>query len=369
MQAKVVGPNDTYNLVHDFKEDWQIYNESYKSYLPYNIEANSQVESLSLRLDLKLYHGFSVIYRSEKENYLFINEKLYRFLPAKKWVLLDIDSLQRNLKQENVYFTFTGANLSSNNIEFYIASNAVEDKQVIKISDSLLKILPRNFSEFDNFSIIIMLFLLFFAALLKQNFNKFYIQYFNVKSLLTIQSRDDPYFFISPFDLKNLLFVLYVGLLVSYLVMIVFNQSNHDLPYYNYIKHDDTLLGIFIIYTKITLIVFLVFILKTLALYLFGNLFKIEKTINLHFYKIVQSSILVYIFFVVFTLFLEVFYENAFQYLSILLIFPIAISYILRIFLIFFSINKISKIDNLYLFSYLCIVELIPIVLLFRFTV
>ncbi|MFC0184764.1 hypothetical protein ACFFJX_20520 [Pseudarcicella hirudinis] len=49
------------------------------------------------------------------------------------------------------------------------------------------------------------------------------------------------------------------------------------------------------------------------------------------------------------------------------LLIPVVIFFILRLLLIYFTINKLTSLKNLYLFSYLCIVELIPVIIGIRF--
>jgi len=50
-----------------------------------------------------------------------------------------------------------------------------------------------------------------------------------------------------------------------------------------------------------------------------------------------------------------------------ILFIPVTLFYLARLLLLYFSINKLSDAKNLYLFSYLCIVELVPFIIGVKF--
>ena len=52
-QAASVGPNDSYYLVQDFKTDWQVYDERYKSYVPFIRERHQNYRSVSVLFNLE----------------------------------------------------------------------------------------------------------------------------------------------------------------------------------------------------------------------------------------------------------------------------------------------------------------------------
>ena len=90
-----IGPGSSYYLVHDYQDDWQVFDSRYKAYVPYVREQHNDYNSFSLFFDIENYKGYKLLYRSERENYLFIDATLQKKLPTTSWVVLDIDSLQQ----------------------------------------------------------------------------------------------------------------------------------------------------------------------------------------------------------------------------------------------------------------------------------
>ena len=89
-----LSPDNSFYIVHDYQENWQVFDERYKAYVPYVREQHKDYNSFSLFFDIENYKGYKILYRSEKENYLFIDASLQKQLPISTLLVLDIDSLQ-----------------------------------------------------------------------------------------------------------------------------------------------------------------------------------------------------------------------------------------------------------------------------------
>jgi hypothetical protein len=116
-------------------------------------------------------------------------------------------------------------------------------------------------------------------------------------------------------------------------------------------------------YFRICLFVFTALIAKFFFISFVGQLFNLEKIVDIHYFKIIQSSI---IFFSALVLTVMILFMNYLpkdiDWQTILLI-PIIIFYLIRFFILFFTINRVLPIQGLYIFSYLCVVEILPLIL------
>jgi len=56
-----VGPEKQYFLVYDFKNDWLVYDGSYKSYVPYISEEHRNQPALSLMVDVESNRRYSLL--------------------------------------------------------------------------------------------------------------------------------------------------------------------------------------------------------------------------------------------------------------------------------------------------------------------
>jgi hypothetical protein len=135
------------------------------------------------------------------------------------------------------------------------------------------------------------------------------------------------------------------------------------------LQEGDTLGVLLSNYFRISLAVFVIMVIKYFFIGLVGQLFNLEKIVDLHYFKIVQSSSLFYsaLVLVLSILFMQ-YLPNDFNW-QVYLFTPIVAFYFIRIFILYFTIIRSIPKQSLYLISYLCIVEILPVILGIRFAI
>lgn len=135
------------------------------------------------------------------------------------------------------------------------------------------------------------------------------------------------------------------------------------------LQEGDTLGVLLSNYFRISLAVFVIMVMKYFFIGLVGQLFNLEKIVDLHYFKIVQASILFYsaLVLVLSILFMQ-YLPNDFNW-QVYLFTPIVAFYFIRIFILYFTIIRSIPKQSLYLISYLCIVEILPVILGIRFAI
>ncbi|MBB6005625.1 DUF4271 domain-containing protein [Arcicella rosea] len=362
-----VGPSNSFYLVHDYHDDWQVYDEPYKAYVPYVRELHKDYNSFSLFCDIENYKTYKILYYSSKENYLFINASLQQKLPVNQWLVLDVDSLQNVYKKTKLFITIYGTNTNVDELMLYVGNPKSTSQAVIELSESLLTIIPREISSFQNF-FVIGIFLLVCAYAFLYNYQpKSFERFFSPKDLLTISLRDDTFVVNKPFDLGNLLFVINLSFTIGFIFMLIIIEKNDLFSTSTILQEGETLGVLFSNFLVITSIIFGAYIFKYVSLMILSNLYRLDKIINIHFFKIIQASsiffLIVLIVLTYSTISIPEITKNAEKYLFL----PVSIFFIGRLALLYFTINKMTSLKNLYLFSYLCIVELIPLIVGIRF--
>jgi hypothetical protein len=116
----------------------------------------------------------------------------------------------------------------------------------------------------------------------------------------------------------------------------------------------------------LSLVAFVLLLGKYVMLEVLGSLYKLQSIINVHYFKALQSSLL---FFTFLTLLLAAVAYNtsATTWPQGAILVPLVAFYLIRLALLYLVIRSMEPIKNLYLFSYLCIVELIPLIIGLRF--
>lgn len=362
-----LSPDNSFYIVHDYQEDWQVFDERYKAYVPYVREQHKDYNSFSLFFDIENYKGYKILYRSEKENYLFIDASLQKQLPISTLLVLDIDSLQNVFGKTKLFLTIYGTNTNVEDLSVQIGNKISKAQKAIEMNESLLTILPRDISPFQNFFVLGLLVLVCFYAFLYNFQPKSFERFFSPRDLLTISKRDDSFVVNKPFDLGNILFVVSLSLTLGFIFMLITNEKTDLFSASNILREGETLGALMLNFLGISIIIFALLMVKYFALRVLSNLYRLDNITNIHFFKIIQASSLFFLVVLIVLTFSSVsspaIVKNAEKYLSI----PISLFFIARLALLYFMINKMTSLKNLYLFSYLCIVELIPLIVGIRF--
>lgn len=359
--------DNSFYIVHDYQDDWQVFDERYKAYVPYVREQHQGYNSFSLFFDLENYKGYKILYRSEQENYLFIDASLQKKLPISNLLILDVDSLQKAFGKAKFFLTIYGTNANLEDISVQIGNKISKAQKAIEMKESLLTILPRDISPFQNFFVVGLMLIACFYAFLYNFQPKSFERVFSLLDLLTITKRDDSFVVNKPFDLGNISFVTSLSLTLGYIFMLITHQNTDLFSASNILIEGETLGTLMLNFLEISSIAFASFSLKYLALRVLSNLYRLDNITNIHYFKIIQASSIFFLSILIIltlsTVSAPEIVKNAEKYFSI----PILLFFIARLALLYFTINKMTTLKNLYIFSYLCIVEIIPLIVGARF--
>ena len=362
-----IGPEKSYYLVHDYQDDWQVFDSRYKAYVPYVREQHKDYNSFSLFFDVENYKGYKLLYRSERENYLFIDATLQKKLSNTSWVVLDIDSLQNAFGKTKLFLTIYGTNSNIEDITIQIGNKISKTQKTSEIGESLLTILPRELSPFQNFFVIGLLLLACLYAFLYNFQPKSFYRFFSIRDLLTISKRDESFVVNKPFDLGNILFVVNLSFTLGFIFMLITHEKTDLFSASNILREGETLGTLILNFFEIAVIIFAALIFKYFALRVLSNLYRLDNITNIHYFKIIQASSIFFLLILILLTFSTISVPEIIKSAEKYLFVPISLFFVLRLVLLYFTINKMTTLKNLYLFSYLCIIELIPLIVGIRF--
>lgn len=362
-----VGPDKQYFLVKDLTHHWLVYDRYEKEYVPYVAEQHSNQLSINTFIDLESNLHYDLLVYVEKNNYLFLNGSLQENLKAGSWRVMKIDSLYKVFRRPQLIITLYGTAGQAGKVVLIGHRKAAIEKLIVVEEESFLNLKPREQASISNFFILGMLILFTFAAFLFNTAPRAFYRIYSVSDLFQMDFRDDSYLINKPFGRTNLLFVVLLSLELAYLYLFTQDKEYNLFSSKELLAMGRTFFDTWLNYLKITFICFLAFIGKYFGLYILGTLYRLEGIANVHYFKVLQSSLL---FFTTMLLVLSVssFYIIDWSaFIRSLLIIPVIGFYLFRTFLIFFTISNVTTVKNLYLISYLCIVELIPIIIGVRY--
>lgn len=370
--AQGVGPDSSYFLVRDFADDWQVFDEGAKAYVPYLPDRHRNYSSFSLFLNLETARYYRLLVFSKEESYLFLNASLQRQIPAGTWAVLNVDSLYRVYRTPEILLTLYGREENPRagpaRATVLLGYRRTPNQKPVALSGGLLLAKPRSTDDaFGNFFVLGFLVILLGYAALFVAFNKAFTRFYSVRDLLTINPRDPTLSVTKSLDISNLFFVFHLSLIVAYLYLIVANQNVDLFDTQGLLREGETLGDLLIRFGEASLLVFALFVGKYIMLQMLGSLYRFERVADYHYFKILQASSLFFTGLLLGVMVLASSFPLALRQVETYVVVPVVLFFLARLALLYFSINKLASVKNLYLFSYLCIVELIPIIVGIRF--
>lgn len=360
-----IGPGGQYYPVHSFQDDFQVYDAATQAYVPYIPELHATQTALSAYVDLESNRHYKLLLTTKDDGYLFINAALRRNLRAGTWLVLDIDSLFRTYRRPEVFLTIYGSPGVAGK-QLYIAYPRSAAQKTIVLRDDNLSVRPRPMPVYTNILGAGLLLVLAFFAFLFSFHHRAFERFFSLRDLLSVRAQEESFLISRPLSSVNLLFTLGLSLFVSYLIVLVQSRSVDVFAARLLLPNLTQWGGVGTEYVLLTIIAFGVLIGKYALIEVISGLYKLHEIANVHFFKILQSSLLFFtllalvMLVIAYNIDLTVWSGNA-------LLFPLIGFYTARVALLYVVIRASEPIKNLYLFSYLCIVELIPLIIGLRF--
>lgn len=364
--AQGVGPNQQFFPVHDFRNDWLVYDQAYQSYVPFIDEQHELVNSVSFFLDIESNRRYNLLISTRQDGYLFIDAALKRKLVANEWLVMNLDSLYRTYRKPELFLTLHGSPGVDDKMVFIGHLKSVAQKNSV-VKDTRLSILPRRLSVYPDFFTLCVLFIVAINAFLFNFHHRAYLRFFNVVDLLSITVRDELFLVNRPLSRTNLLFLLNLSFITAYLYLIIQSKNIDIFLSRALLLRGQGLLDLTLTFFELSGLAFLLLVAKYIFIVMIGGLYRLEEVVNLHFFKLMQSSLF---FFTVGGIVVTTFAANmpaTTTWPSMWLIVPFVGFYVIRLALLYVVIANKAVIKNLYLFSYLCIVELIPLTIGVRF--
>ncbi len=360
-----IGPDERYYPVHNFRDDFLVYDDAAKAYIPYIVEQHGQMTALSAYVDLESNRRYSLLVSTEQDGYLFINAALKGKLPAGRWRVLSIDSLYRAYRQPEIFLTLYGApGLADKRL--YIGYPKSSTQQAIVLRNDNLSVRPRPASAYTNFIGLGLLFLLATHAFLFTFYRRAFLRFFNVRDLLSLRATDDSFLINRPLSSTNLLFIINLSFVLAYLILFVQSRQITVFTSRFLQTNEQTLRSLLGQFFLLSFVWFVALLGKYAALQVLGGLYKLEEMINVHFFKVLQSSLLFFTGLVLLTA-VVAYNTTALVWPQSAVLLPLVGFYTARLLLLYAVIRSLEPVKNLYLFSYLCIVELIPLIVGLRF--
>lgn len=360
-----IGPEQRYYPVRDVQNDFQVYDEANKAYIPYIDELHANAPAISAFVDLESNRHYKLLISTQQPGYLFINAALKNELTAASWQVLDIDSLYRVYRRPQLFLTLYGARGAADKSVFIGYPKSLVQRPVL-LTDDALSVRPKPSSAYDNFFSLGLLFLLASHAFLFTFYRREFLAFYNPRDLFALRVRDDSFLSSKSFSSTTLIFTLNLSFLTAYLLLFVQSRNIDLFASRTLLLSGQQLPAVIVNFFLLSSYVFTLLMGKYLALIILGGLYKLDSVVNVHFVKVLQADLLFYSL-VTLAGTMAAYNLGRMDWLSGYLLIPFVLFYLVRTGLLYLVISGLVPVKNLYLFSYLCLVELIPLLIGVRF--
>lgn len=336
-------------IIKDLSYDWLAYDDDENYYFPIVNFFENQYNTRTLYQDFEHNETYSLTFFSEPDLCLFVNNQLFRKFSEKKEVDVKLSEILKK---------------ASNSKKVILTFYHPESFVPLQIYKTYIPIQSNYLAHSDLYQIIkkpiqaeketlIMSFFVFIGLMtyLKYNSSIWFDAYFNFLNVLYGRNVEDS-ILSRVLNSKTFLIIVIISLLFNLNLKLLNLKLLHF--YYFVLPDNYQYVGLFITGT-IYIVVFL--LIKYWFLYLASMFLKIGQFYKLHYFQSIRMYLLILLILFLVTLFRVNF--NVFSYFLV-------ISFLFWLFRLGLLVKKEVGFRKIYLFSYLCILEIIPVVLLLK---
>jgi hypothetical protein len=343
------------NIVKDLSDEWLVFDRKFNSYIPY-LRALQHCHALSVKIDLEKYIDYNINFAAEPGLSLFINNKLYytnstRRISFVRFPLIKIP--QNEFKGEDLV-TFYNQEEQQQKRDCYIGHNLKVKRDYSNVSGVLGGILKKKIPG-ENIFMILFLIIIFLFGLMRNKYPKKFSEFYNFSRLFPDSSPQDN--ILEIYSIPSILFILINAFSCSLLFGIVAGER------YTFLGLTYSSAGGILIVAGITVMVYFI---KYIYLKVLGSIFNLKQVINIQFFELIKVSLKLNL--VCIPLALIFFYsrsgilEMAYKYF----VYTLILCGLIVVLRISFLIFKYSNFRNIYLFSYLCTTEILPLIIIIK---
>ncbi len=336
--------------VCSFERDWLVYQEAWKSFLPYVSSKHYTYHSKSLEIHPGDFpKAYLAIYPKE-DYHLFLDGTLFKSISKGEVYRIALDSLP---EKEKFIFTIYSEDLVGLPADFSLERN----QQVVAVEKAdFFSLQTRSGAPFSNFFLLSLLSIMTCLGLLFTAYPRIFVSFYRYADWIRWEVKDEVWM-RRPFALPNLLVLFTLSLMTACLAYLVgFKTMQKD----EFFSNSDNFVAVWpsvlFVFKKLGLS-FLLFLSRYFVYYLFTDLFKLKGLANVHYFKSLQTNL--QFFTILFTVlcFYAVYVGPATSIDFSSVLYVVDCYFLFRFIYFFQSFQRSFSFPKLFLFIYLLIIE------------
>ncbi len=355
-----------YLINYDLSDDWQVYDNKYKSYVPYIAKRHGNSKSMGFWLIPSNFERQYLVIFVAADSYFFINQKLTAHFKENKWVQYSLDSLAAVHGKAPLFCTFYDDKrrlpYERLSIAYLKPVKQTSSTSFFEEKTETFKLHPRSSQSYKYVLVVSFCLGLIGLAFLLNYSPKSFWSYFSLRSSLSSLAQKDNNLIHKPINTFNAIFILVISIWLGIYFEFFFGVAQRNATYSgenNWFSNPWSLQILLIVGINV------LFLLKYSGLSFFGLLLNIPKEVmHIHFFEYLRILSIYYLTAGLCILALIGGFEYLFgeYFIEVMLYFTLTF-HISQAFLIVYFIIKQLTFRSMYLFYYLCITELVPILI------
>ncbi len=338
--------------VTDLREDWKIFDgKVYRLPRPEELETAG---TLYFSIDSRKHGGHSLALSCMERGHVFINGKL--LAAFREEAHFSLDSL-RKVFGERLWVAVHAPGLLHTVKASVMAPAENPESGRIQLS-------PRPPTHFRDYAILMALFLIGFFVLLYRSNPQLTLDYFSFSKIFSSSERNETQLASRITSSENLLFYLFSAILTGFLLSAILYSSGPFFPAARAFTFS-SLIASLLVSLKLTSFILLLLAAKLVIVLIFSTLFNFRETISFQFFNFLRFVLFTSVVLAVLSLLLFIFRVASPQWYEQLVVIALALL-TLGSGVVLMKLLRKSRLSFFHLFSYLCISEFIPLVILFK---
>lgn len=357
-----------YHLVRDCQDEWLVYSSEYKNYVPYIKVMHESEPSVSILINLVQDRHFNFLLKTTKSAFLFVNGSLQASLVPGQWKAVSCDSLYRVYGAGEVMLTVFGLRGTEGLTSLMVfPKTQVAADSVQTITPSVISLKPRSDNAFRDFSVIAWVLILVTGAVVFLILPSIAYKMVSPAVFFSRDFRSELYNHYRAYSPVIVVMVIVLALVTAFLLLAIEIYVVPVLPSALSVSERESVWMLVAAFFKIALLCFGLFCLKYFVISVTLGILNMNEMAHVHFIKSVQSSLLFYGTLAVSLLLLIFRHPRTLENMGEPLLWCVVVYYGVRYISFYILLNPPGRIINLYLISYLCVVELIPLIIGIKF--
>jgi hypothetical protein len=339
-------------VIHDFKTEWRVYGE--QGYQPADASAFRDETTIYFTLDTRRFGGQQLEVNHRDAAYVLADGQFIG--PVGSGVLLSVDSLREAFGEIVLIAVHTTGRLPE--VETRIVGG------VLQGSTDPMALVARPPTYFRDFGILVAAFLVVFFLLLFRGNPQLTLDYFTFSKIFSSSERNETQLASRITSSENLLFYLFSALLTGFLLSVILFSAGPFFPAAVSFQFGSFTTALLVM-GRLSLFILLLLAAKLVIVLIFSTLFNFRDTISFQFFNFLRFVLFtgvvlstLSILFFVFRIDSPAWYERLIG-LGLLMLTTGSVM-VLR------KLLRRSHFSFFHLFSYLCVSEFIPLVILFK---